>query len=63
MQNNEIPLSARVSELEKQVAELKKQIAQSNQTVYRSDRQMFLQVVIFPIVMFGVLIGTIIWLS
>lgn len=63
MTENEFTLSARISELERQMVELRKQIAQNNQAVRQSDRQIFLQVIIFPVVMFSVLIGTIFWLS
>jgi len=63
VEKNELSLSARVSELENQVAELKKQIVQNNQAIRHSDRQIFLHIIVFPLVMFGTLLGTIIWLS
>ena len=53
---NEILLSARVSELEKQVSELKGQVAQSN-------RLTIWQFISYTLVMAGTLFGTLAWSS
>ena len=56
MQNNELLLSARVSELEKEVAGLKGQVAQSS-------RLTIWQFISFTLVMAGTLFGTLAWIS
>jgi hypothetical protein len=56
MQNNDLLLSARVSELEKEVASLKGQVAQSN-------RLTIWQFISFTLVMAGTLFGTLAWVS
>ncbi len=56
MQNNELLLSARVSELEKEVHNLKGQVAQSN-------RLTIWQFISFTLVMAGTLFGTLAWVS
>lgn len=55
MVNNELTLSARVSDLEKQVAELKNQTAQKY-------RQEMWQVIIGTLIISVTLFGTIAWL-
>jgi hypothetical protein len=56
MQNNDLLLSARVSELEKEVASRKGQVAQSN-------RLTIWQFISFTLVMAGTLFGTLAWVS
>ena len=56
MAENELALSARVRDLEKQVPELKGQVAQSN-------RLTIWQFISFTLVMAGTLFGTLAWIS
>jgi hypothetical protein len=56
MRDNELLLSTRVNELEKQVFELRGQIAQSN-------RLTIWQFISFTLVMAGTLFGTLAWIS
>lgn len=63
MQNNELLLSARVSELEKEVASLKGQALQHNQAIAQSNRLTIWQFISFTLVMAGTLFGTLAWIS
>src|SRR2546428_10845587 len=70
MAANEIALTARINELEKQVSELKGQLAQSNQAIgqnnqaiLHSNRLTIWQFISFTLVMAGTLIGTLAWIS
>ena len=63
MVDNELLLSARVNELEKQVSELKGQVAQNNQAVAQSNRLTIWQFISFTIVLAGTLFGTLAWIS
>ena len=67
---NELALSARVSDLEKQVAELKGQVTQNNQAIVQnnqailhSNRLTIWQFISFTLVMAGTLFGTLAWIS
>jgi hypothetical protein len=63
MTNNELVLSARVSDLEKQVAELKGQQAQRDQAVAQSNRLTIWQFISFALLMAGTFFGTLAWIS
>lgn len=63
MADNELVLSARVSDLEKQVAELRGQQAQQDQAVAQSNRLTIWQFISFALVMAGTLFGTLAWIS
>lgn len=63
MGNNELLLSARVSELEKEVAGLKGQVQQNNQAIVQSNRLTIWQFISFTLVMAGTLFGTLAWIS
>jgi len=70
MADNELILSARVSDLEKQVSELRGQIAQNNQAIAQnnqailhSNRLTIWQFISFTLVMAGTLFGTLAWIS
>jgi cell division protein FtsB len=63
MVENELLLSARVNELEKQLAELKGQVAQNNQAIVQSNRLTIWQFISFTLVVAGTLFGTLAWIS
>lgn len=63
MVNNELTLSARVSDLEKQVAELQGRQAHSDQAIASSNRLTIWQFISFTLVMAGTLFGTLAWIS
>lgn len=63
MVNNELTLSLRVDELEKQVAELRGQATQQNQDIRNSNRLTIWQFISFAFVMAGTLFGTLAWIS
>ena len=63
MADNELTLSARISELETQVAELQGHLTQINQSVAQGNRLTIWQFISFTLVMAGTLFGTLAWIS
>ncbi len=60
---NELTISARLSELEKQVAELKGHQTQSDHAITQGNRLTIWQFISFTLVMAGTLFGTLTWIS
>ncbi len=63
MTDNELTLSARVGDLERQVAEIKGSQAQLNQSITQGNRLTIWQFISFTLVMAGTLFGTLAWIS
>jgi DNA anti-recombination protein RmuC len=63
MADNELTLSARVGDLERQVAEIKGNQAQMNQSIAQGNRLTIWQFISFTLVMAGTLFGTLAWIS
>jgi DNA anti-recombination protein RmuC len=63
MADNELTLSARISELETQVAELQGHLTQINQSVAQGNCLTIWQFISFTLVMAGTLFGTLAWIS
>ena len=63
MADNELALSARVGDLERQVAEIRGNQAKMNQSIAQGNRLTIWQFIGFTLVMAGTLFGTLAWIS